>query len=199
MQKKKTQEEGFLPIVTKIMKENIIKEIELSEGISATLSSSLLKVKGPKGEVERDFLHPKIKLNVDPTKITLSAIKATKREKTMIGSFLSHIKNMVKGVTQPFVYKLKICSGHFPMNVSVKNNEVTIKNLFGESVPRKTTFALGVEVKVDGTDIIVTSVNKENAGQTAAKIESLCKITNRDRRIFQDGCYIIDKAGKIIS
>ena len=114
----------------------------------------------------------------------------------MLGSFESHIVNMVRGVQELYVYKLKICSGHFPMSVSVAGNEVIIKNFLGEAVPRKVDIMKGAEVKVNGEEIIVTSADIEVAGQTAAKIETACKITNRDRRIFQDGCYITQKADK---
>ena len=54
----------------------------------------------------------------------------------------------------------------------------------------------GVEVKIAGTEIVVSAADIELAGITASKIENLCRITNRDRRIFQDGCYITQKAGK---
>tara|TARA_Y100000310_G_C20681443_1_gene816181 strand:- start:1280 stop:1855 length:576 start_codon:yes stop_codon:yes gene_type:complete len=180
------------------MKEDIRKEIVPEEGVQIELSESVLKVKGPKSEVERKFVHPKIKLTIEGGKVVLLALKATKREKTIIGSFEAHIKNMVKGVIEPHIYKLKICSGHFPMNVSVSGQDLIIKNFLGESVPRKITFKEGVSVKVNGTEIDVISADKELAGQTAAKIETLCRITNRDRRIFQDGCYITLKAGKEI-
>tara|TARA_Y100000310_G_C20501310_1_gene724140 strand:- start:265 stop:810 length:546 start_codon:yes stop_codon:yes gene_type:complete len=178
------------------MKEEITKEIELSEGVTAQLEDSSLKVKGPKGEVERNFTHPKVDIKIEGHKIILHGSKATKREKTLIGAFESHIKNMVQGVQEPHIYKLKICSGHFPMNVAVAGQELVIKNLFGESVPRRVALIPGADVKVEGTEILVTSPNKELAGQMAAKIESLCRITNRDRRIFQDGCYIIHKSGR---
>jgi len=180
------------------MKIDILKEIEFGEGVTAELDKAFLKVKGPKGEVSREFFHPKISISIDNGKVVLSANKGTKREKIMIGSFQAHIRNMVKGVTEPFVYKLKICSGHFPMNVSVSGNQVVIKNFLGEAVPRKVEFAQGVEVKINGTEIVITSSDREAAGQTAAKIESLCRVTDRDRRIFQDGCFIIEKAGKQI-
>ncbi|MBU0470452.1 MAG: 50S ribosomal protein L6 [Nanoarchaeota archaeon] len=173
-------------------------EIELKKGVTAQVEGSLLKVKGPKGEINRGFLHPKVFVLVEGSKIVLVVKQATKREKTVIGTFESHVKNMVKGVEEPFEYKLKICSGHFPMNVSVSGSELTIKNFLGESVPRKVKLMEGVIVKINGTEIVVTSPNKELAGQAAAQIESLCRITNRDRRIFQDGCYITDKAGKRI-
>ena len=178
------------------MKDDLKREIELMPGVTAQLEGNLLKVKGPKGEVSRVFMHPKITISLEGNKVVLFAPKSTKREKTMIGSFESHIVNMIKGVQVPFVYKLKICSGHFPMNVSVAGNEVVIKNFLGEAVARKVTIIKGAEVKVNGEEITVTSADIEVAGQTAAKIESACRITNRDRRIFQDGCYITNKADK---
>ena len=82
------------------------------------------------------------------------------------------------------------------MNVSVTGKELVIKNFLGESVPRRVGITPGAEVKIDGTEILVTSPDKEIAGQVASRIENLCRITNRDIRIFQDGCYIVNKGGK---
>jgi large subunit ribosomal protein L6 len=180
------------------MKEDLLKEIELVEGVTAELEGTLLKVKGPKGEVARTFVHPKIKLVLDGNKIVLSSPKATKREKKILGSFEAHIKNSVLGVQEPHIYRLKICSGHFPMNVSVSGQEFVVKNFLGESVPRKVTLPQAAKVKVDGTEIVIESADREAAGLAASKIEDLCKIKGRDIRIFQDGCYIIHKAGKDI-
>lgn len=178
------------------MKADLKNEIELSEGVTAQLNDTILVVKGPKGEVSRDFIHPKVKVTVEGNKIVLFAAKATKSEKTVLGTLSAHIKNMVAGVQEPFTYKIKICSGHFPMNVSVSGNDLVIKNFLGESVPRKVELVQGTEVKVNGDEIVITSCDKELAGQMAGRVENACRITNRDTRIFQDGCYIIHKAGK---
>ncbi len=178
------------------MKEDITREIELNEGVSAVLSGTLIKIKGPKGEVDRDFPHPKIGIEVKGNKIILKSTKATKREKTVIGSFAAHIGNMQKGVQEHHLYRLKICSGHFPMNVSVSGEEIIIKNFLGEAVPRRVSFASGVKVEVKGDEIVVSGPDREAAGQTAARIEKLCRVSNRDIRIFQDGCYIIHKCGR---
>lgn len=178
------------------MKADIIREVEMPSGVSARIAEALLTVKGPQGEVSRDFTHPKVSVAINGNKIVLTALKGSRREKTIIGAFESHIRNIVQGVHDPHVYKLKICSGHFPMNVSVSGQEFIIKNFLGESVPRKVMFAKGVDVKITGADITVTSPDPELAGQTASKIEQLCRITNRDMRIFQDGCYIVSKPGK---
>jgi large subunit ribosomal protein L6 len=179
------------------MKEDITKEIELRE-VTVELVGNSLKFKGPKGEAERIFLNPKVNVAIEGNKIILKSLKATKREKKIVGSFESHIKNLIEGVLNLHTYKLKICSGHFPMNVAIVGSEIVIKNFLGESVPRKVKIVTGADVKINGTEIVVTSTNKEIAGQTAANIESLCRITNRDKRIFQDGCYIIHKSGKDI-
>lgn len=178
------------------MKENVIKEIELLEDQTAELAGAVLKVKSPKGEIERDFTHPKISIKVKDTKIILEAKKATRREKTIIGAFNAHIKNMISGLQEPHTYKLKICSGHFPMNVAVSGEEIIVKNFLGESVPRKAALIPNVEVKVNGDEIVISGANKELAGQMAARIEKMCRITDRDKRIFQDGCYITHKGGK---
>lgn len=178
------------------MKDDIIREIILEKGVTAQVLGTSLKIKGPKGEVERDFPSPRVSLTIDGNKIILKSLKATKREKTIIGSFEAHVTNLVKGVVEPHLYKLKICSGHFPMSVSISGQEFIIKNFLGESVPRRLIFPKGVDVKITGTDVVVISPDKELAGMTAAKIENLCRITNRDRRVFQDGCYIVQKAGK---
>ncbi len=178
------------------MKEDLRREIELKAGVTATLTKDTLNVKGSKGDVTRTFSHPKVSISMEGNKIVLLAPKATRREKTIICSFESHITNMVEGVQEPYIYKLKICSGHFPMNVSVSGNEVIIKNFLGEAVPRRVEIVKGAQVKINGEEIVVTSPDVEVAGQTAANIESACRITNRDRRIFQDGCYITEKAVK---
>jgi len=180
------------------MKINIEAKIEIPEKVEVKIEDSIINVKGPKGEISKKILHPKLKIDVQDKNIVISSKKATKREKKMTGTFSAHIKNMLKGVVEPFVYKLKICSSHFPMTASVKGNEFSVQNYLGESVPRTLGFKEGVNIKVEGAEITVESSDKELAGQTAAAIEQLCKITNRDRRIFQDGIYIISKAGKEI-
>ncbi len=175
------------------MKIDLIKEVTLGEKVSAQIVKGMLKLKGPKGETEREFIHPRVNFKVEDGKIIIAALKATKNEKRAFGTFLSHIRNMVDGVKEAHVYKLKICSGHFPMNVAVSGSEIIIKNFFGETVPRKAAIPKGVEVKVSGTEITITSPNLEAAGLAASRIENMCRITNRDIRIFQDGCYITQK------
>ena len=103
---------------------------------------------------------------------------------------------MIKGVQKPYVYTLKICSGHFPMNVSVSGEKFIVKNFLGEKTPRILNVKPGVSVKVEGDHITVESADKGLASQVSADIEQLTRRPGFDTRVFQDGCYIIVKDGK---
>lgn len=193
---KKTLEENWLLTVTK-MKENITEILEIPDGIQVVCGKEIA-VKGPKGEVKMVFNFPGVLVTVEGRQVKLAAKKATRREKKMIYTYKAHLKNLFNGVKEPWVYKLKICASHFPMNAAVSGNEFVIKNFLGEKVPRKMCIKNGVSVKVDGKDITVESIDKELAGNTASEIELLCAVRGRDLRVFQDGIYITEKAGKQI-
>ena len=102
---------------------------------------------------------------------------------------------MVKGVTDGFTYTLKALYSHFPMTLAVKGNQLIVNNYFGERVPRSAAILNGVEVKVQNkTEVVVSGIDKEAVGQTAANIERSTTVKKRDRRVFQDGIYLIEKA-----
>jgi len=176
----------------------IYEEIEILPEVNAKLEKGLITMSGPKGEAKKDFHNPLIQIELKENKLILTSKRFTKREKKLLGTFRAHIKNLMKGALEGHTYKLKICSSHFPMNVALNNGELIVKNFFGGKHPRKLKIKTGAEVKVAGSDITIYSCSKETAGQVAADIESLTRITNKDRRIFQDGIYIIEKDGKKI-
>ena len=191
-------EENYWLTYTKMKQKLMQKEIELKENIVAKLDGKMLAIKGTKGEIKKKFNNPTIKIAIQNNKIILSADNATKRDKTMMGTFSAHIRNMMRGVLEGFVYRLKICSGHFPMNVSVENQNVLIKNFLGERVPRKAKVLPGAKVSIQGDIITVEGIDKEMVSQSASNIELACRISNRDRRVFMDGVWLITKDGKNI-
>ena len=180
------------------MRKEIFQEIEIPKEIEAEIVGNLISIKGNEGEIKNKFNINKITLEKKDSKIVIGNKKATKNEKKMINTIAAHVRNMIKGVQNKFEYKLKICSSHFPMSVEIKENEAIIKNFLGEKIPRKSKILEGVKVEIDGDIITATSHNKELVGQTAANFEKATRIRSRDRRIFQDGIFIINKAGKEI-
>ncbi|MBU0471426.1 MAG: 50S ribosomal protein L6 [Nanoarchaeota archaeon] len=181
------------------MAKKIVEErIEIPETCQITFDNKKLFVKGEKGEVSRIMFNPSISIKVEANELIISSNNLSKKIKKIMNTFKAHIKNIIKGVGEGHVYKLRICSGHFPMSVAVKDNLFEVKNFIGEKVPRKVKLIDGVKVKIDGSEVLVESIDKEKAGQMAASIEQLTRRPGFDLRIFQDGIYIIEKDGKFI-
>jgi len=80
--------------------------------------------------------------------------------------------------------------------MKIDSGRLLINNFLGEKNPRVAVILPNVDVQLKGAKITVTSADKDAAGQTAANIEKATKIRNRDRRIFQDGIYIVERPGR---
>ncbi|MBI3036244.1 50S ribosomal protein L6 [Candidatus Woesearchaeota archaeon] len=172
------------------------EELELPAGVTAAVTVGVLTLNGPKGEASREIKERNAFVTVEGGKVIISAAKAGKREKKTMGSLRAHVLNMARGVSEGHVYKLKVCFTHFPITVLVSGSQLLVKNFLGEKTPRKMSLSKDVKVKVEGADIVVESVSKEAAGQTAAAIEQITKRANFDTRVFADGIYITVKDGK---
>ena len=167
-------------------------EVEIPEKVSASYSDKYLTVKGEKGEITKKMFFPGIKITVGD-KIEISLGKTSRKFKKVANTYISHIKNMVQGVQEPYVAKLKIVYLHFPMTVKQEGDLIKITNFVGENHPRIAKVLPNVEVEIKGKDITLTGIDIENVGQTAANIEQATKISSRDRRRFQDGIFITKK------
>jgi large subunit ribosomal protein L6 len=175
------------------MKRDLKEEIEIPEQVQVEIEGKTVKIKGEQGENSRKFDVQKIEKKEN--KIIIESLKSTKRDKKKLKTACAHIKNMIKGVSEKFIYKLQICAVHFPMNVSVEQDKIIIKNFLGEVKPRTARIIQGVDAKIDKEIITLESFDKEKAGQTAGNIEKATRINSKDRRVFQDGIFIIAKPG----
>jgi len=180
------------------MKRTLIQEIEIPQEIEIKINDGEFLVKGPLGELKREFNLGKLNLKREENKLVIFCEKATKNEKKLMNSLASHLRNMVRGVQKPFEYNLKICFGHFPFTIKIEGKKVIIKNFLGEKIQREASIPEGVEIEINKENILIKSQDKEKAGQAAANLERATKIRGRDKRIFQDGIYILKKDGKEI-
>jgi large subunit ribosomal protein L6 len=168
------------------------EEIEIPGNVNIKLESYTLTLKGPKGEITKKF---PMKIKHEGNKFIIEHKNATKNQKKLIKTSMAHIKNMINGVLEGYEYSLQICSVHFPMNVTATKENVIIKNFLGETKERKAVILPNVSVEIKGDIIKVSAADIEAAGQTSANIESSLRVKNKDRRIFQDGIWIIEKPG----
>lgn len=168
--------------------------VEFPDELDVELKGKKILIKGEKGEIEKRFEHPLIKISKKNNKIIFKSDSERKKIKSILNTYKNKLKNVIKGLTEGFEYKLKAVYEHFPMKIEVKNQRLLIHNFLGEKKPRVAKILVGVEVKLEDETIILRGIDKEETGQSAANIEKAGQISGkRDKRIFTDGIYLIEK------
>ncbi|MHC1611072.1 MAG: 50S ribosomal protein L6 [Candidatus Methanospirareceae archaeon] len=179
--------------------EGITLSIPIPEAVNITITGRRVKVEGPKGTLERELWYPGVHLSTEQrdegNEVLLKSDSSRRKIRAIVGTYAAHIKNMITGVTEGFFYKLAIVHAHFPMQVAITKDgdAVSISNFLGERKPRIAKIVEGAKVEVKGKEIVVSGINKEAVGQTAANIEQATRIKGYDPRVFQDGIYLVKK------
>jgi large subunit ribosomal protein L6 len=169
------------------------KEVPIETGVEVTVNNAVIRIEGPRGTLERDLWYPNIEIRVEQDKVCVGTSVNQKTQKSIVGTYASHIANMISGVTYGFQYKLKLVYSHFPIQVKVEGSTISIDNFLGERKPRSARIMGESSVVVQGDELVVTGIDKEDVGQTAANVEQATRIKGRDPRVFQDGIYLVEK------
>lgn len=164
---------------------------ELPEGYEAEYQDGVLSVEYEGEEIEKKLEHAQVDVEVDGDEVVFSTSSGRKDIHSIVNTFNSHLDNMVAGLEEDHVYRMKGVYAHFPMNIKKEGDQVVVENFMGERAPRKADIMEGVDVQIDGDEITLKGPNKDHVAQTAARIEQLSKKGNRDPRTFQDGIYIV--------
>jgi len=167
--------------------------LEIPENVDLALNGYKVAVTGSNGNVERDFEHTRVNLNYVDRNLRIWVENPKKKQASLVKTISSHVQNMIKGVTEGYIYRLKIVFIHFPMTIQIQGKKVIINNFVGEQRAREAKIFGDVSVRVEGDDIIVQGVNIEEVAQTAANIQQATKIRNKDLRKFLDGIYVYRK------
>lgn len=164
--------------------------IKVPEGITASLDNAKLTIKGPKGELTRDFKNYKIKIELKENNIIIDGQKENKPTRTVTMTTIAHIKNMINGVNFGWKYELQLSYSHFPMTAEKNENQILIKNFLGEKFPRKAKIVGNTQVEIKGQDIVLKGINLEEVSQTSANLEKTTRVRGKDIRRFSDGIYL---------
>ncbi|MFH1212376.1 MAG: 50S ribosomal protein L6 [Candidatus Woesearchaeota archaeon] len=177
-------------------KEGITEQVEIPSGVSVSKEGMFLIIKGPKGELRKAIKNTGLDIRAEGSTVVFASKKNTKTDVKIIFTYKALVKNWFKGVTEAHVYKLKICSSHFPMSASVKGEIFELKNFVGGSKPRTLKITQGVKAKVESEIITLEGIDKEAVGNFAAKLEKMTRRAAFYNLVFQDGIYITSKDGE---
>jgi large subunit ribosomal protein L6 len=169
---------------------------EIPDDVQVEVKDREVSVTGGGKENHRVFKAKHVDIKKDGSKLTVSTDSPKKNDRADVGTVMGHIKNMIIGIEKGYEYKLKVIYSHFPVTIKADNGILSVENYLGEKNPRKLKLVPGVEVQIKAQDITLKGHDKEAVGLCAGQIEQLCTVNNRDRRVFQDGIYIIEKHGK---
>ena len=166
--------------------------IEIPSGVTITVDSSVITVKGAKGELTVPHLSDVTVVNEDG-KITVSRKDDEKIAKSQHGLQRSLINNAVIGVTKGYDKKLEVNGVGFRVSGGGQSLEMSL----GFSHPVKYQAPAGVQLSVEKMQITVEGIDKQQVGQVAAEIRSLKKPEPyKGKGIKYVGEQILRKAGK---
>ncbi|NTW62349.1 50S ribosomal protein L6 [Candidatus Saccharibacteria bacterium] len=144
--------------------------IDVPTGVTITVDSDVISVKGPKGELTVPHLSD-VTVALEGTQAIVTRKDDERIAKAQHGLQRALLNNAVVGVTKGFEKKLEVNGVGF--RVSGGGN--AIEMLLGFSHPVKYTAPQGVLLTVDKMNIIVSGIDKQAVGQSAAEIRSLKK------------------------
>lgn len=144
--------------------------IAIPSGVTITVDSDEISVKGPKGELTVPHLSD-VTVAIEDNNAVVTRKDDQKIAKSQHGLQRALLNNAVEGVTKGFEKKLEVNGVGF--RVATQGN--TLEMALGFSHPVKYTAPEGVTVSNDKMVITVSGIDKQAVGQVAAEIRSLKK------------------------
>lgn len=141
------------------------RPVALPKGVEVKLEGDRVTVKGPKGQLSRR-LPPNVMVSREEDRLMITVGDKTKEAGAMQGLARILVGNMVTGVTDGFEKALEIVGVGYRAELKGKT---AVLNL-GYSHPIHFDLPDGIEAKIDKTRIVLSGVDKELLGETAAKI-----------------------------
>ena len=170
--------------------------IAVVDGVTATVASGRVTVKGAKGESTLD-LPSAISVEIKDGSITVARKSDAKFVRSLHGTMRSLIANMILGVSQGYTKELEIHGVGF--RAQLQGNKLVMQ--VGYSHPIEFVAPEGITLTVpEQTVIIITGVDKQLVGQVAARLRAYCPVEPyKGKGIRYKGEHVRRKVGKAVA
>jgi large subunit ribosomal protein L6 len=143
------------------------KGVAIPAGTTVTQNGTVITVKGPLGELTRDFTGP-VDIKIEGATMVFTPKNSSKEARALWGTYASHLVNMVLGVNKAFEKKLIIEGVGY--KVEAQGNTLVFSLGFSHKVPVE--IPKDVKVLVEKNTLTLSSINKESIGQFAAQVRA---------------------------
>jgi large subunit ribosomal protein L6 len=167
--------------------------IPVPSGVEVALEPELVRVKGPKGELQ-ERISRDMKIEQGDGQLTVSRPSDRRDHRALHGLTRSLVANMVQGVTDGFEKRLQIQGVGYRAALRGKDIELSV----GYSHPVTINAPAGVEFEVPvPTQIVVRGASKQAVGEIAARIRKVRPPEPyKGKGIRYDGEHVVRKVGK---
>jgi large subunit ribosomal protein L9e len=186
------------------------EQLVIPEDVKIHIRSRIVTVEGPRGKLTKDLSHIAVTFTLPPASksgqiVHIEIHHGSRKNVATLRTVKSIIQNLITGVTKGYKYKMRYVYAHFPINVNIEKNDegrfnLEIRNFLGEKIVRHVTMHEGVSVEASKNvkdQLEITGNNLENVSQSAADIQQICRVRNKDIRKFLDGLYVSER-GNIV-
>ena len=170
------------------------KPIALPAGVTASVESGTLTVKGPKGTLAMKLLDDLVKYEVAEGEIRVTPLTESQRSRAAWGMQRTNVQNLVTGVTEGFSKVLEITGVGYRATAQGKNLRLQLGYSHDVNVP----VPEGIDIATpDPTTVVISGIDKQRVGQVAAEIRRWRKPEPyKGKGIKYRGEYIFRKEGK---
>ena len=170
------------------------KPVATPNGVTATIESGSLTVKGPKGTLAMQLLDDLVKYEVADGEIRVTPVVDAQRNRAVWGMQRTLVQNLVTGVTEGFTKVLEISGVGYRAQAQGKNLRLQL----GYSHDVNFKVPDGVDIKApDQNTVEISGIDKQKVGQVAAEIRRWRKPEPyKGKGIKYRGEYIFRKEGK---
>ena len=170
------------------------KPIAIPAGVTATVESGTLTVKGPKGTLAMQLLDDLVKYEVGEGEIRVTPLTDAQRNRAAWGMQRTNVQNLVTGVTDGFTKVLEITGVGYRAAAQGKNLRLQLGYSHDVNFP----VPEGIDIKTpDPNTVEISGIDKQKVGQVAAEIRRWRKPEPyKGKGIKYRGEYIFRKEGK---
>jgi len=146
------------------------KPIALPPKTEASYAAGVMTIKGPLGELKKNF-RDDVTVVIEGDTITLTPARKSLQAMALWGTYASHVKNMIAGVHKAYEKKLIVEGIGFKADVKGKDLAMSL----GFSHPVNMSIPTDLKVTTEKNTITVSGMDCEKVGQFAAVVRAMKK------------------------